>query len=168
MLASAYLCVLGGKNELNRRDVLKLLNHQDTKTPRKTWGHIFGQKKETLQSGVRQHVEPGSAVYTDKLMSYEGLDADFIHAMVDHSVKYVEGRCHTNGLENFWSLLKRALTGTCVAVSPWHLFRHLDAQIFRFNERKGGDGERFREVMRNIVGKRLTYQTLTGAEVAVS
>jgi transposase-like protein len=121
------------------------------------------QKKGTLQGTVREQVEPGSSVFTDTLRSYAGLDDEYVHGMVDHSAGiYADGRVHTNGMENFWCLLKRALKGTYVAVAPWHLFRYLDEQALRFNERKGKDADRFETVMASVVGKRLTYEEVTG------
>jgi hypothetical protein len=107
---------------------------------------------------------PGAAVYTDALHSYLGLDLDYIHAMIDHAKGYVEGRVHTNGIENFWSLLKRCLHGTYVTGAPFHLDRYLDEQTFRFNKRKGTDKTRFMVAMLSVCGKRLTYKELTGAE----
>jgi hypothetical protein len=126
---------------------------------------IPNAKRHIVQPRVRANVEPGAEVFTDKLLSYEGLDADYIHAVIDHSEKYVEGKVHTNGVENFWSLLKRALKGTYVAVEPFHLFRYLDEQVFRFNERKDNDGGRFVSVMAGTVGKRVTLRALTGADL---
>jgi transposase-like protein len=124
---------------------------------------VSDQKKGTLQGNVREHVSPGSHVSTDTLRSYIGLDAEYIHGMVDHSAgQYVDGKVHTNGMENFWSLVKRCLKGTYVAVAPWHLFRYLDEESFRFNERHGNDGDRFLDVVRSIVGRRLTYKGLIG------
>ena len=96
-----------------------------------------------------------------RLKSYKGLDSEYLHQVIDHAVEYVRGRVHTNGLENFWSLLKRAIQGTYVAVDPAHLDRYLDEQTFRFNKRKGNDATRFLEVMLSVVGKRLTYRELT-------
>jgi transposase-like protein len=115
----------------------------------------------TLQPNVRRNVEAGSHVYTDAHTGYIGLDLSFFHKAIDHLTKYIEGRVHTNGLENFWALLKRALGGTYVAVAPFHLQRYVDEQAFRFNERKGSDGSRFRRVLSAVVGKRLTYRELT-------
>jgi hypothetical protein len=86
----------------------------------------------------------------------------FEHEVVDHAVEYVRGEVHTNGLENFWSLVKRGLKGTYVSVEPFHLFRYLDEQVFRYNHRKMNDGDRFNIVVREIVGKRLTWDRLTG------
>jgi transposase-like protein len=119
------------------------------------------RKKGTVQREIRKHVEAGSAIFTDALKSYEGLN-EFEHAVIDHAVAYVDGKVHTNGMENFWSLLKRALKGTYVSVEPFHLFRYIDEQSFRFNERKITDAERFAMVMKQIVGKRITYDQLTG------
>jgi transposase-like protein len=123
---------------------------------------VENRKKKTLQAEVREHVEAGSALYTDFLLSYDGLESDYAHQVVDHAVEYVNGRAHTNGLENFWSLLKRSISGTYVSVEPFHLFRYLDEQTYRFNNRKLTDGERFSSAVDGIVGKRLTFDQLTG------
>src|SRR5215475_8217513 len=93
-------------------------------------------KKKTVQAHVREHVEPGSALYTDALKSYDGLDQEFLHQVIDHAEAYVDGQVHTNGCENFWSLLKRGLKGTYISVEPFHLFRYLDEQVYRYNKRK--------------------------------
>src|SRR5256712_2976447 len=123
---------------------------------------IANRKKKALQAEVKKHVEAGSALYTDALLSYEGLAGDYAHQVVDHAVQYVDGRVHTNGLENFWSLLKRGIAGTYVSVEPFHLFRYLDEQSFRFNERKMTDAERICFAMSNVFGRRLTWNQLTG------
>ena len=99
-------------------------------------------------------------------MSYDGLAGEYAHQVVDHAVQYVDGKVHTNGMENFWSLLKRGISGTYVSVEPFHLFRYLDEQSFRFNNRKLTDGERFSMAVSGIVGKRLTFDQLTGKEEA--
>lgn len=119
-------------------------------------------KKATLQPFIREHVAPGSAVYTDDFTSYVGLEQDYSHQVINHAVKYVDGQVHTNGMENFWSLLKRGLGGTYVSVEPFHLFRYVDEQAWRYNNRKTDDGERFRAAAARIVGKRLTYAEVTG------
>jgi transposase-like protein len=93
---------------------------------------------------VSKHVEDGSTVYTDALASYRPLSLYYVHQVIDHAEKYVDGVVHTNGLENYWSLLKRAIRGTYVSVEPFHLYRYLDEQAFRFNERSGTDASRFR------------------------
>jgi transposase-like protein len=122
------------------------------------------RRKNQLQSLVRENVEPGSALYSDALKSYEGLAAEYEHQVVDHAVEYVRENVHTNGMENFWSLLKRGIGGTYVSVEPYHLFRYVDEQAFRFNNRKDlDDAGRFSLAVSQIVGKRLTYSELTGA-----
>ena len=106
---------------------------------------VPNRKKKALQAEVRKHVEAGSALYSDALLSYEGLAGDYAHQVVDHAVKYMNGHVHTNGLENFWSLLKRSIAGTYVSVEPYHLFRYLDEQAYRFNNRKDmNDFDRFK------------------------
>jgi transposase-like protein len=118
----------------------------------------------SMHPAVRAHVQAGTALYTDDHKSYLGLD-EYKHKVVDHAVQYVNGRVHTNSLENFWSLVKRQLHGTYIAVEPFHLFRYLDEQMFRFNNRKGlNDGQRFALTMNQIAGKRLTYAQLTGKD----
>jgi transposase-like protein len=125
---------------------------------------VANVRRATLAPEVRQHVETGSVVYSDALKSYEGLAPDYVHEVIDHAESYVRGRVHTNGLENFWPLLKRPIKGTYVSVEPWHLFRYLDEQAFRLNQRRdpSGDGGRFIKVLRTVVGRRLTYKELIG------
>lgn len=129
---------------------------------------IPNRHKDTLQPIVKEHVQAGAALFTDELWGYYGLTSDFQHQVVDHAVKYVDGKIHTNGMENFWSLLKRGLNGTYVSVEPFHLFRYLDEQAWRYNHRKDrdgnklNDGERFSIALSQVVGKRITYKELTG------
>jgi transposase-like protein len=111
---------------------------------------------------VKEYVLKESHVYTDKLASYQHLGTDFEHKVIDHAERYVDGVVHTNGLENFWCLLKRTIKGTYVNVEPFHLFRYLDEQSFRFNERKDTDAGRFVKAIAGIVGKSLTFAKLTG------
>jgi transposase-like protein len=114
---------------------------------------VASRKKKVLQAEIKKHVEAGSALYTDYLLSYEGLASDYAHKVVDHAVQYVNGRVHTNGLENFWSLLKRGISGTYISVEPFHLFRYLDEQSFRYNNRINfTDATRFGLAMSQIVG----------------
>lgn len=120
------------------------------------------RRKIEAQKNVYEYVLKGSEVFTDALPSYNGLESAFTHAVVDHAERYVDGKVHTNGLENFWSLLKRGIKGTYVSVQPFHLFRYLDEQAFRFNERKDTDGERFVKAMAGIIGKGLSYVDLIG------
>ncbi len=126
---------------------------------------VPNRRKHALQSEVRKHVEAGAALYTDALLSYDGLEGDYAHQVVDHAVQYVDGQVHTNGLENFWSLLKRGISGTYVSVEPFHLFRYLDEQAYRFNNRKDMDDfDRFKLAASQIVGKRLTWNEVTGKQ----
>ena len=126
-------------------------------------------KRETLQNEILANVKYGSAVYTDDAVGYNELRERFVHDVVNHSETYVKGRVHTNGLENFWSLLKRTLRGTYVAVEPFHLERYVDEQVFRFNNRATkdnplNDSDRFAFAMSQVAGKRLTYAELTGKD----
>jgi transposase-like protein len=124
---------------------------------------VESRSKKELQKQVREHVEAGAAIFTDELLSYDGLEADYQHAVINHAVEYVNGNVHTNNLEGFWNLLKRGLKGTYVSVEPFHLFRYLDEQAFRFNNRKAaGDWERCSELVSQVLDKRLTYAELTG------
>jgi transposase-like protein len=123
---------------------------------------IPNARRQHVRGHIDAHVERGSSVYTDALQSYNGLDADYVHQVIDHAEKYVTGNVHTNGLENFWSLLKRGLKGTYVSVEPFHLFRYLDEQCFRFNHRKLTDAARFALTAASVFGKRLTFDGLTG------
>jgi len=128
---------------------------------------VKNTRSEHVQAGVRANVEAGSTLYTDALPPYRGLGpgyhGEYVHLVIDHAEKYVDGQVHTNGLENYWSLLKRALRGTYIAVEPFHLFRYLDEQAFRFNNRSVTDAERFSDVISQVVGRRLMYEQLIGA-----
>lgn len=125
--------------------------------------HVPTRRKKDVQAHIRAHVAAESALYTDALLSYDGLRRDFAHNVIDHAEKYVDGRVHTNGLENFWSLLKRGISGSYVSVEPFHLFRYLDEQAFRYNNRElENDGERFQLALSQIAGKRLTFSEVTG------
>lgn len=123
---------------------------------------IPNTKKRTMHTEIKANVEPGSALYTDTMKGYLGLSDEFDHATIDHAIGYVDGRVHTNGLENFWSLLKRGLQGTYVSVDPSHLWRYLDERCFTYNQRELDDYGRFATVLRDIAGRRLTYAKLIG------
>jgi transposase-like protein len=126
---------------------------------------VADRQKETVQPLIKKFVQAGTALYTDEMLGYRGLQAEYAHKIVNHAVQYVDGRVHTNGLENFWSLLKRGISGTYVSVEPFHLFRYLDEQSFRYNHRKNmNDGQRFDLAVRQIIGKRLTWTKLTGKQ----
>lgn len=162
----------------NRRAKLNLSMRRDNKTAvmgmldreaRQVRATVIPNvKRETLQNEILRQIEKGSTVYTDGYPSYDTLKAqDFIHETVNHVDEYVRGNIHTQGIENFWSLLKRQLRGTYVAVEPFHLDRYVTEQVFRYNNRATkenplDDLDRFMLAMSQIGGKRLTYSTLTG------
>jgi len=155
-----------GTGGMGKVAVMGLLERHGPDKTSKVRALVVGTtRKHVLQAAVREHVERGAEVHTDALKSYEGLAGEYTHNVIDHAESYARGKVHTNGLENFWSLLKRAIRGTYVSVEPFHLFRYLDEQVFRFNERRdpGGDAGRFVQVLRTIVGRQLTYKGLTGA-----
>jgi transposase-like protein len=133
----------------------------DTESSRVTAEVVPNTRGETLQPKIREAVEPGSTLYTDAWASYRGLSDKYAHEIIDHAIEYVRDKIHTNGIENFWSLLKRTLRGTYVHVDPGHLDRYLDEQALRFNERKVNDRVRFVTVMGRVPGRRLTYIQLT-------
>ena len=124
--------------------------------------HVAATKRATLQAKVREHVAAGSDVFTDEWVAYQGLGREYVHNVINHAETYVKGNIHTNGIENFWSLLKRGLKGTYVSVEPFHLFRYLDEQAFRYNNRKTDDGNRFARMLSQTTGGRLTYKQLIG------
>src|SRR5262249_17032249 len=139
-------------------------------------GHVVTQvvderTKSTLHPIIKKHVEKGSSVYSDEHVGYTGLEDEYPHEVINHLEGYVRGRVHTNGMENFWSLLKRGLGGTYVSVEPFHLFRYLDEQAFRYNNRATkdnplNDADRFTAVAAQIVRRRLTYRQLTGKDTS--
>jgi transposase-like protein len=160
----------GGKDKTMVMGILE--RGQDGKPSKVRTKVIGSRKKKDIQAEVREHVKAGSALYTDALKSYEGLD-EFQHQVVDHAVEYVRGQVHTNGLENFWSLVKRELKGTYISVEPFHLFRYLDEQMFRYNNRKDEEGEplkdadRFRLLCSQVAGRRLAWKDVTGKNAVV-
>ena len=127
---------------------------------------VPNRRKRSLQTEIRRHVTPNSFLCTDALLSYWGLRPDYAHEVIDHARSYVRGRVHTNGLENFWSLLKRGIKGTYVSIEPFHLSRYLDEATFRYNNRRlpMGDAGRFVIAMSHVFGRRLTYAQLTGKD----
>jgi transposase-like protein len=102
-------------------------------------GSVDTRRKGELQKAIRENIEAGAAIFSDELKSYNGLEADYQHAIINHAVEYVNGNVHTNTMENFWSLLKRGLHGTYISVEPFHLFRYIDEQAFRYNNRNTTD-----------------------------
>jgi len=129
---------------------------------------VPNRRKAALQTTIHAHVKDETPIYSDALLSYQGLRARYQHEVIDHARKYVEGRVHTNGVENFWSLFKRSIKGTYVSIEPFHMQRYLDEQVFRYNNRAilpvkpRNDGDRFDKVLSQIAGKRLTYKEVTG------
>jgi transposase-like protein len=151
-----------GTGSVGKTTVLGILKRKNTKGGSKVIAKVIPNvRAETLQPEVRAAVEPGSRLYTDAWASYRGLSGDYQHEVIDHAIEYVRGAVHTNGVENFWSLLKRTIKGTYVSVEPFHLGRYLDEQSFRFNEREDDDAGRFQKVLSSVSGKRLTYKELT-------
>lgn len=128
---------------------------------------VPNRRRPELVKHLHENVREDTLVYTDALMSYNNLRAKYQHEVIDHARGYVRGRVHTNGLENFWSLVKRGIKGTYVSVEPFHLFRYLDEQVFRYNNRAVPhrpmkDGDRFNLALSQIAGKRLTFAEVTG------
>ena len=131
---------------------------------------VLGNKRHgtVMQQIVRDNVVPGTWLMTDEFQGYQGLAKDYTHLVANHLERYVHGNVHTQGIENFWSCLKRSLGGTYVAVEPFHLFRYVDEQAFRFNNRKDAEGKktsdsaRFELALSQIAGKRLTFAEVTG------
>jgi len=127
------------------------------------------RRKRTMHKEVKQNVSAGSILFTDELKSYNDLAEEFAHKVINHAVAYVDGNVHTNNLENCWSLVKRGLKGTYISVEPFHLFRYLDEQAFRYNNRSRkdnliNDGDRFDLALSQIAGKRLTFAEVTGKD----
>ena len=126
-------------------------------------GSIKDRKKDSIQAPMDKHIEFGSHIITDEWTSYPFAAKPFYHEVINHIEGYVNGHIHTNGIENFWSCLKRGLNGTYISVEPIHLDKYVDEQIFRFNNRhKSNDKNRFDKVLSQVTGKRLTLAELTG------
>jgi transposase-like protein len=147
-----------GRGPMGKEIVFGLLGHETGKVHVQ---HVHSRRKRDLQPIIRDTVEVGAGLHTDALKSYDGL-SEYTHKVVDHAEAYVQNNVHTNRMENFWSLLKRSIYGTYVSVEPFHLFRYLDEQSFRYNERHLTDAERFAKVLGSISGKRLTYARVKG------
>ena len=155
----------GDANYVNKTPVWGILDREQRKVRATVVGKV---NRKALQTAVLDQVAPGSSIFTDEASVYKSLPKEYTHEFVNHMEKYVDGRVHTNGLENFWSLLKRGLNGTYVAVEPFHMQRYLDEQMFRYNNRKDesgrklSDAERFTLALSQIAGKRLTFAEVTG------
>lgn len=168
---------VGGKMKnmhLNKRRKMVKGGHQDDKAivfgildreTRQVRAKVIPNvRRDVLQAEILNQVAYGSMIFTDAHKGYDGLkEKQFVHETVTHMTEYVRGSVHTQGIENFWSLLKRGLNGTYVAVEPFHLERYVDEQMFRFNNRKDKtDYDRFAQVLKQVAGKRLTYAEVTG------
>jgi transposase-like protein len=139
-----------------------LQRHSGSRASRVRTHVVKTTRRHELSTHIERHVEDGTRVYSDALPSYDHLGLYYQHSVIDHAECYANGEVHTNGIENFWSLLKRSINGTYVSVEPFHLFRYLDEQAFRFNEREGTDADRFHDAIKGIVGRRVMYQELIG------
>jgi transposase-like protein len=156
--------MLGGNRYVGKTAVHGVLDRELRQVRTKVLPNV---RRETLQNAVLNHVAPMAKVYTDNLPAYDALAKGFIHEVVNHAKEYVNGQVHTQGIDNYWSLLKRTLRGTYVAVEPFHLDRYLDEQAFRYNNRATtdnplNDADRFALAVMQIVGRRVTYAELTG------
>ena len=152
----------GKTGMVGKTAVLVLLERGTEDASRVRCKYLKRTRVSDLDPAIRENVEKGAEVMTDKLSSYYKLSDEYVHQVIDHAVSYAEGHVHTNGLENFWSLLKRGIRGTYVNVEPFHLFRYLDEQAFRFNERKDNDAGRFVKAVAGVLGKGLRYSSLIG------
>src|SRR6266404_4519519 len=153
----------GKRGMVGKTAVLGLLEREAGDKPSRVRCKVMKRVRvPDIDPTVRANVEKGSEIITDKFSSYYRLPDDYVHNVIDHAVSYAEGHVHVNCLENFWSLLKRSIKGTYVNVEPFHLFRYLDEQAFRFNERKDDDKGRFLKTIANFAGKRLMYSKLIG------
>lgn len=151
-----------GRGSVGKECVVALLERGDSnKKSRVKSSVIKSADAPTLREKITENVSEGTAVYTDGWAGYKGLPEAYIHDYVDHAVEYVRDNVHTNGLENFFSLVKRMVKGTYVQVSPWHLERYMAEQTFRFNERGTDDAGRFLNTVANTHGKRITWKELT-------
>lgn len=155
-----------GRGTVGKTPVAGLLERGTEETSSRVHARIVKTpNRQTLHGSIAERVDPGSHLYTDALPAYRGLE-EYDHGFVDHAVRYVDGDVHTNGLENFWCLLKRGLKGTYVAVRPFHLDRYVIEEEFRFNNRHNDDGGRFLKTLAGAEGRRLTYEELTGSYLA--
>ncbi len=158
--------IQGQSGWVGKTPVMGILERGDDENPSQVRTQVVsGNSGKILDPIVRENVEKGASVFTDALGAYAKLRDEYEHEVIDHAVAYVEGNVHTNGLENFWSLLKRSIKGTYVSIEPFHLFRYLDEQSFRYNNRKDTDRGRFLNAAMSIIGKRLSYDELIGSQL---
>ncbi|MGQ0701766.1 MAG: IS1595 family transposase [Gemmatimonadales bacterium] len=158
-----------GQGQRNKIGVLGVLQRPKTRSHVSQFqGSVIGPDREMKHLGlrVRSLVQEGSRLYTDEDKHYQLLQQRYIREIINHAREYVRGKVHTNGVENFWSLLKRTIKGTYVSVDPFHFFRYLDEQVFRFNNRRASDGDRFVAMVDSLLGTRLTWKGLTGKDMS--
>jgi transposase-like protein len=156
-----------GRGAVGKAVVHGLLQRKTAETPSQVKASVVpNTEADTLLPAIAQNVQAGATVYTDAHGSYSGLWFGFVHNFIDHTTAYIRGRVHTNGLENFWSLLKRSVRGTYIRPAAFHLTRYVDEQVFRFNERLGSDWTRFLGTLKGVIGRRLTYRELCAIDGA--
>lgn len=155
--------VIQGRGSVGKTPVHGVLQRG---TPSQFQAKVVNDDSETSLARVKHSVKRGSEVFTDEAREYDMLINDYAHKAVDHSKEYVNGMVHTNGVENFWTLLKRAIKGTYVSVEPYHLFRYVAEQVFRFNTREWTDSVRFEFLLCHIFNRRLTYRSLAAVNDA--
>jgi transposase-like protein len=159
--------VIQGRGAVGKTPVHGILKRGDDDNVSKINAVVIGDNGVgSTIAHVKQVVKRGSRVCTDEARAYDSLSPDYAHEAVDHSIAYVNGTVHTNGVENFWTLLKRSIKGTYVSIAPFHLFRYVSEQVFRFNLRDLTDGTRFLFLLNHVLDKRLTYRLLAGIDDA--
>jgi transposase-like protein len=158
--------IQGRTGGAGKQAVFGLLSRHAEKGKSKVRAHVIPEQwTKPVNEIIKKTVEQGTNIYSDEHGAYYALGSEgFNHGFVKHAEYYVDGAIHTNGIENFWALLKRMIKGTYVSVEPFHMFRYLDEEAFRFNERFGDDADRFLTAMHEVSGKRVTYKKLTGKE----
>lgn len=159
--------VIKGRGSVGKTPVHGVLQRTNLAEPSRVHAIVLGREDaDAMLSHVHRNVRRGAEVYTDEARVYGDLVRTHAHEAIDHSREYVRGLVHTNGLENFWSLFKRTINGTYVAIAPFHLFRYVAEQTERFNNRRMTDAQRFRDVLSRVFGRRLTWRVLTGVDGA--
>jgi transposase-like protein len=156
-----------GRGGIGKTIVHGLLERGDDDNPSQVTACVVPNAEQvTIMGRILRNVHPDAVICSDESLSYANLASRYIHHVINHSVRYVAGKVHINGLENFWSLVKRMIRGTYVHVAPFHLDRYLDVEVWRFNFRKLNDGTRFAQVMRGVLGKRITLRVLCAIDDA--
>lgn len=158
--------VIRGRGAVGKTPVHGILQRGTDDEPSQIRAAVVGAAPEDTARHVLCNVSRSTTVYTDETNVYDAVARNYAHQAINHSVAYVAGAVHTNGVENFWTLLKRGIKGTYVSVAPFHLFRYVAEQVFRFNARKLSDGGRFRVLLGHVFGRRLTYRLLVGIDGA--